>query len=110
MYETFLKYLPQSELVIMSGLPLPGRTVFWKDTAAINQFLAAFARSDPRLHYMEAADVMTSAQGPENLNMGNGRYFNASFFRMDQIHLNKAGHDVWTARIKETLRELGILP
>ena len=28
--------------------------------------------------------------------------------RIDRIHLNKKGHDVWTAKMKETLRKLGL--
>ena len=41
---------------------------------------------------------------------GDGRYFVPSYFRLDQIHLNKAGHDVWTEKMKEMLQQLDIAP
>ena len=61
-----------------------------------------------RLHFMSADDAMLTDHGPEKLRTRDGRYFNPELFRMDQIHLNKKGHDRWTALMKEKLRELGI--
>ena len=107
MYSLFLKKLPDSDLVIMSGLPLPGRTVYWNDTEKINHFLCEYAETHKNLHYMNATDVMMSDQGSEDMRADNGKYFIPEYFRIDQIHLNKRGHDVWTKRIKETLKTLG---
>ena len=110
MYSQFLQALPQAQLIIMSGLPLPGRTVYWDDTSKINQHLSELAEQDPRLHYMDATGAMLVSEGDENLRASNGLYFNPAYFRMDRIHLNKKGHDVWTEIMKQTLRELDIAP
>ena len=50
-----------------------------------------------RFHFMSADDAMLTDHGPETLRTADGRYFNPALFRMDRIHLNKKGHDVWTA-------------
>lgn len=108
MYSEFLNKLPESELIIMSGLPLPGRTAYWEDTRKINQFLSEYTQTHPRLHYMDATDVMMSDEGDPDMLADSGRYFIPGYFRLDQIHLNKKGHDVWTGKIKSMLEELGI--
>ena len=108
MYSLFLEKLPKTELVIMSGLPLPGRKAYWKDTDRINHFLKEYAESHPRPHYMDATEVMTKEAGEDTYKTYDGRYFIPEYFRLDQIHLNKRGHDVWTNRIKETLNALSI--
>lgn len=46
--------------------------------------------------------------GDEMYRTSDGRYFNPSLFRIDRIHLNKKGHDVWTGLMKEKLAELGV--
>ena len=110
MYTSFLEMMPNTEIVIMSGLPLPGRTAYWPDTQKINAYLNSLAETDPRLHYMDATECMTASTGDPDMSAGNGRYFIPAFFRLDQIHLNKRGHDVWTEKIKETLECLCIAP
>ena len=61
-----------------------------------------------RLHFMSADDAMLTDDGPDELRTSDGRYFNPALFRMDRIHLNKKGHDVWTALMKKKLEELGL--
>lgn len=55
---------------------------------------------------MDATDVMLSSEGTEDMRTttGDGRYFTPSYFRMDRIHLNKKGHDVWTAEMKKMMK------
>ena len=108
MYTLFLENMPETKLVVMSGLPLPGRQEFWADTVKVNELLRALCAETDRMYFMDATDVMLSAEGPENMRTatGDGRYFTPAYYRMDQIHLNKRGHDVWTAKMKELLREI----
>lgn len=108
MYGLFLKHMPQTKLVIMSGLPLPGRQQYWEDTVKTNGFLSELCAATDRLYFMDATDHLMCGEGPEEMRAFDGRYFNPAYYRFDGIHLNKAGHDVWTGLIKQMLQELGI--
>lgn len=106
MYDLFLENMPDTKLVVMSGLPLPSRQVFWEDTTKVNALLKNMCDKTERMYFMDATDVMTSGEGPENMKTFDGRYFIREYFRMDGIHLNKKGHDVWTAKMKAVLKEI----
>ena len=108
MYSLYLKNMPDTKLVVMSGLPLPSRQEFWADTVKTNDLLRQMCRETERMYFMDATDAMLSASGPENMKtpVGDDRYFTPEYFRSDGIHLNKKGHDVWTALMKKTLSEI----
>ena len=108
MYGLFLKNMPGTKLIVCSGLPLPGRTQYWDATVKTNELLQKMCKETDRMVFMDATDVMLTSDGPEELQTSDGRYFNPALFRIDRIHLNKKGHDVWTAKMKETLRKLGL--
>ena len=108
MYAMFLANMPEAQLIVCSGLPLPGRTQFWDATVKTNELLRQMCAETDRLHFMDASDAMLTDAGPENLRTSDGRYFNPAYYRMDKIHLNKKGHDVWTALMKAKPAELGI--
>ena len=106
MYALFLENMPRTQLVVCSGLPLPGRTRYWDATVKTNELLRDMCEKTDRLHFLDATDAMLSLSGPEELKTSDGRYFTPGYFRMDRIHLNKRGHDVWTALMKAKLKEL----
>ena len=106
MYGEFLEKLPDTELVVMSGLPLPGRQEFWPDTVKTNEYLRAMCDAHERLHFMDATDVMLAETGEEEFRAPDGRFFRPEFFRMDRIHLNVKGHEAWTGLMKEMLESL----
>ena len=106
MYGMFLREMPQTKLVICSGLPLPGRTQFWDATMETNRLLEQMCRETERLYFLDATEAMLTDHGPERLKTSDGRFFQPAYYRMDQIHLNKRGHDVWTALMKDKLREI----
>ncbi len=110
MYALFLEHMPATELIVCSGLPLPGRTQFWDATVKTNELLRELCARTERMHFMDATDDMLTDCGPEELRTSDGRYFNPALYRMDRIHLNKRGHDVWTARMKQMLSRLSIRP
>ena len=81
---------------------------FGLTSAETNRLLARMCEETERMHFMDATDVLLAAEGPEDLRTSDGRYFMPQYFRRDQIHLNKAGHDVWTGKMKEMLKRIGI--
>lgn len=107
MYAMFLEHMPQAKLVVCSGLPLPGRTQFWDATVETNALLEKMCQETDRLYFLDATDAMLTDHGPEELKTSDGRYFNEDLYRLDKIHLNKKGHDVWTGLMKEMLKKLG---
>lgn len=106
MYGMFLKNMPQAALVVCSGLPLPGRTQFWDATVKTNELLKNMCAETDRLYFLDATDDMLTDEGPVSLKTSSGRFFDPAKYRIDGIHLNKHGHDVWTRLMKEKLKEL----
>ena len=108
MYALFLENMPDTKLVVMSGLPLPNRQEFWADTVKTNHLLRQMCEETERMYFMDATDAMLSENGTQDMETptGDGRYFRPEYFRSDGIHLNKKGHDVWTALMKEILSEI----
>jgi len=108
MYSLYLENMPDTKLVVMSGLPLPNRQQFWADTVKTNDLLKKMCDETDRMYFMDATDSMLSATGPENMATptGDGRFFTPEYYRCDGIHLNKKGHDVWTGLMKAKLKEL----
>ncbi|MBQ1468100.1 MAG: hypothetical protein IIZ27_06465 [Solobacterium sp.] len=108
MYTEFLEKMPQAHLIVMSGLPLPGRMEFWEATEKTNYHLEKMCGQYDRLHFMNASDVMMSETGEERFRYKDGKYFRPELYREDRIHLNVKGHEVWTALQKQMLKDLGI--
>jgi lysophospholipase L1-like esterase len=108
MYALFRRELPETEFIVCSGLPLPGRMQFWEATVKTNALLRELCARTEGLHFLDATDAMLADTGDEMYRTSDGRYFNPSLFRIDRIHLNKKGHDVWTGLMKEKLAELGV--
>lgn len=108
MYRLFLENMPDTRLVVMSGLPLPGRQQYWEDTVRINRFLEEMCAADDRLYFMDATGDLLGAEGPADMETFDGKYFSPQYYRSDGIHLNKKGHDIWTAVMKRTLEQMGV--
>ena len=106
MYRLFLENMPDAKLVICSSLPLPGRTQFWDATSETNKLLRKMCEETERLYFLDATDAMLTDHGPEKYLTSDGRYFTPEYFRLDKLHLNKKGHDVWTELMKRKLKEL----
>lgn len=103
MYQMFLANMPETELVVCSGLPLPGRMEYWPATEQTNGLLKDMCAQMDRMHFLNATDAMLSISGEPAFQTSDGRFFRPEYFRMDKIHLNKRGHDVWTALMKQML-------
>lgn len=103
MYKEFLANMPDTQLIVMSGLPLPGRMQFWEDTEKINALLKQMCENTPRMQFMDATDCFMKDSGDENFRAYNGKYFCPEYYRNDKIHLNKKGHSLWASKMKEIL-------
>ena len=106
MYAIFRENMAETKLIVCSGLPLPGRPQFWDATVRTNALLKKMCEENDFMYFLDATDAMLTDEGPDSLRTSDGRYFNPALFRMDRIHLNKAGHDIWTAKMKELLADL----
>jgi len=106
MYGMFLENLPEAKFIVCSGLPLPGRPQYWEATVETNALLKGMCEATDRLFYLDASDAMMGDAGEERYLAYDGRYFRPDLYRVDKIHLNKKGHDVWTALMKEKLAEI----
>ena len=105
MYTLFLENMPQAKLVIMSGLPLPGRMELWESTEIINAKLRELSDNTERLYFMDATDSFLHDNGNDEFEL-NGKYFLPEYYRRDMLHLNKKGHDIWTNAIKEFIKQI----
>ncbi len=106
MYSLFLSNMQGTKLVVCSGLPLPGRMQYWEMTEQTNELLRKMCRETEGMYFLDATDAMLSDIGERKYRTADGRYFRPEYFRMDRIHLNKRGHDVWTALMKAKLEEI----
>jgi lysophospholipase L1-like esterase len=96
MYSMFRAALPGAVFVVMSGLPLPGRSPHWEATQEVNRYLASYCADHENMIFLDATDLMTNSAGA----------FRPEIFVKDGIHLNEAGRKIWGALIFETLKKL----
>lgn len=96
MYQEYRDRLPGVPLVVMSGLPLPGRPEFWPQIDEVNRFLEGYCALYPDMYFADATGILMTADGK----------FRPELFKPDQIHLNHEGQLVWAGLIKEMLRKI----
>ena len=97
MYSYFSENLPETTFIIMSGLPLPGRAEYWDSIQTVNEEIRAYCGKTENFYFIDADSVMLNPDGS----------FRPEYFNRDQIHLNQAGHDVWTRLMVDTLKQIG---
>jgi lysophospholipase L1-like esterase len=71
----------------------PTQAAFWPEMSRGNRQIAAIAKDDPHLHFIDADPVLLTAGGKVN----------AELLRFDGIHLNDKGYAAWTSLIKPAL-------
>ncbi|MEE8807791.1 MAG: GDSL-type esterase/lipase family protein [Lactimicrobium sp.] len=84
MFEDVHTKLPNTKLVIMSGLLLPGRSQYRKMTQDINRQLKELCENTEYLTFVDA-EKMT----------WDGHSYHKKLFRKDGIHLNHTGELLW---------------
>ncbi|WP_197524629.1 GDSL-type esterase/lipase family protein [Botrimarina hoheduenensis] len=99
-YEAFVakvhSSLPGTPIFYLGIMPTPGRFACCetRNTEA-NTAIAARAANNPALHYIDLPAAFRALSPPT------GPDFNALF--VDNIHLNRAGYDLWTSLIRPQL-------
>lgn len=95
MYSMFREKLPDTTFIVMSGLPLPGRSEYWDGINTVNQELKTYCETHENMIYADATDIMLDSRGN----------FRPELFKEDGIHLNVDGHELWTEIMKKVLEE-----
>jgi GDSL-like Lipase/Acylhydrolase family len=83
--------LPETDVWYLSMKPT--QAAFWPEMSRGNRQIAAIAKDDPHLHFIDADPVLLTAGGKVN----------AELLRFDGIHLNDKGYAAWTSLIKPAL-------
>ena len=100
MFEKLHKNIPDTKMVIMSGILLPGREEYVDMTLDINDQLKALAEETDYLYYVDA-EALTYVRGKgfvENVE---------DLFISDQIHLKPGTRLIWAEKwILPMLKEL----
>jgi lysophospholipase L1-like esterase len=96
MYTAFREELPDSYFVVLSGLPLPGRSQFWEREQEVNAALKKYCASHDKMLFVDATEALTAPTGG----------FKPEYFADDGIHLNAAGQKAWAVVIKAALAQI----
>lgn len=86
--------LPQTEIVFLAWNNSPSR---WPGAArerALNQLVAEFAKSQPRVKYLDVADLTLDANGQPR----------PELFVSDKLHFNAAGYKLLTERVRPVVQ------
>jgi len=95
MYSMFREKLPDTIFIVMSGLPLPGRSEYWEGTKEINAELQTYCETHKNMIFADATSLILDSSGN----------FRPELFKSDGIHLNEEGHAIWTELMKKLLGE-----
>jgi len=87
--------LPETRIYVIAIKPSPSRWKHWPAMQAVNSALAASCARDPRLIFIDVATPMLGADGMPR----------PDIFLNDNLHMNRAGYEIWTAAVKPVLME-----
>jgi lysophospholipase L1-like esterase len=85
--------LPETDIWYLSMKPTKTQAILWPELSRGNQHIAAVAKDDPRVSFIDADALFLTANGKAN----------ADLLRFDGIHLNDRGYTAWTSLIKPAL-------
>jgi lysophospholipase L1-like esterase len=96
MFSMFRERLPGATFVVLSMLPLPGRSMYWDDSERINAFLAEYCVAHDGMIFVDATAAMMTGDGN----------FNPDLYIKDGVHLNAEGRKLWGPLIKGALDKI----
>lgn len=85
--------LPSAKVYLLSIKPSPLRWERWPAMRSANQLLAAYARTDARISYVDVSTPLLGANGQPV----------REYYVDDQLHLSRAGYVVWRDAIRPFL-------
>lgn len=92
--------LPETPIIFLAIKPSSARWELWPVMQRANRAVGEFSESSPLLHVLDLADDMIGADGTPR----------EELLVADGLHLDEAGYDIWTARTRSLLAELGLVP
>ncbi len=91
--------LPQVPVVYISIKPSVARAALWPQMRAANEGIAAWAKSQSGVRYVDVASQMLDAAGKPR----------ADLLREDGLHMKPAGYAIWIAALKPVLVQYGFV-
>ena len=88
--------LPETRVVYLTIKPSASRWSMIEEQREANRRIEALCAADRRLRYVDLASCLLGENGEPN----------PAWFEEDALHLNAAGYEIWTARLREVLREI----
>ena len=90
------KYLPITQILFISLKPSLDRWDQWDQFVECNQLIKAYIDEKSHLHYIDISEPMLTPGGTPD----------STIFIEDGLHMNEAGYERWTARIKPKVASL----
>jgi len=85
--------LPETEIVFMSWNHSPSRWTSALRERSLNELVAAYARTQPRVKYLDVSNVSLDAKGQPR----------PELFVNDQLHFNADGYKLLAERVRSNL-------
>jgi lysophospholipase L1-like esterase len=85
--------LPTTPLVVIGSNPSPKRWSLIEKQRELNRLLAARCEQDGHATFLDVEQAMLAADGKPQ----------AEIFKADQLHMNPAGYEIWTALLRPIL-------
>jgi len=96
-YEALVRLIhasrPATDVWFLSIKPSRLRWKLWPEIRRANERIAALSRTDPRLRFIDAGEVLLGADGEPD----------PAFFRFDGLHLSAEGYAAWTSVVRPVL-------
>lgn len=104
LYKLLMKQLkeknPETPLFWIEVTPTPSRWQVIGEVILAGDMIRDYCRRNEDLYFIETYDIfMNEEQMPDS-----------AYFRNDMLHLNREGYEIWSERIKQSLKGNGINP
>ncbi|MFP4190965.1 MAG: GDSL-type esterase/lipase family protein [Candidatus Hydrogenedentota bacterium] len=94
--ETVQERLGETPIVFMGIKPSPSRWSDWPGMAEANRLIEAYSEDEAHLHYFDTASSLLLPNGEPDPDL----------FVDDELHVNDAAYEMWTAELTPLLMEL----
>ncbi|HEY8011856.1 MAG TPA: SGNH/GDSL hydrolase family protein [Rudaea sp.] len=91
--------LPQVPIVFISIKPSVSRAALWPQMRAANEGIAAWAKTQAKVIYLDVASKMLDPDGKPR----------PELLREDGLHMTPAGYAIWIAALKPVLAQFGFV-